>query len=317
MLPQYIQISEEIKEALSSQKGVVALESTIIAHGLPYPQNVETALEVERIIRNEGAVPATIAVIDGAICIGLTPAQIEAIGNPKQSQKILKLSRRDLPYAIAMQCTGATTVAATMICAALAKIAIFVTGGIGGVHRHGESTLDISADLHELAKTNVAVVCSGAKSILDIEKTLEVLETLGVPVIGYQTQDFPEFYCSKGAFLVDYRMDHVEEIAKMLNMKWQLGLKGGVVVANAIPQASALDNARVERFIADALLEAEKCEVRGKEITPFLLSAVSKKSEGETLQANLALIKNNAKLGAHLSKAFSIVQKENPTSGEI
>jgi len=296
-----LRISEEVKEAITEGRGVVALESTIISHGLPYPQNLETALAVEKIIRSKQVVPATIALLDGQICIGLSNSEIERLSTPDSQKEVLKVSRRDLAYAISTKRSGATTVAATMICAHLAGIRLFVTGGIGGVHREGESTLDISADLQELSKTDVTVICAGAKSILDIGRTLEVLETLGVPVVGYRTDSFPEFYCSGGKHGVDYRIDEAEDIAKLIQVKRSLGLTGGMVIAQPIPQQDAIDSHTMEHMVQSALEEAKQQNISGKKLTPYLLASIVKKSAGRSLHANISLIKNNAALGADIA----------------
>lgn len=304
-IDRYIVISDEVKEAQLAGQGIVALESTILSHGMPYPHNVETAFAVEQIIRESGAVPATIALINGMIRIGLKPEEIEQLGHVQNKKDVLKVSWKDLPYALAMKKLGSTTVAATMSCAELAQIPIFVTGGIGGVHRHGETTLDISNDLQALAQKNVAVICAGAKSILDIGRTLEVLETLGVPVIGYKTNYFPEFYCRGQKHLVDYRLDHFEEIVHLLKLKWALNLKGGVLIGNSIPEQEELDCQWMEQLLEEALQEAESQGIKGKFVTPFLLSALAKKTGGKSLKANIALIKHNAKLGAELAKSYA------------
>lgn len=266
-----LEYAEEVIEAKKNNKPIVALESTIISHGMPYPQNIQTAKEVEEIIRRAGAVPATIAIIEGKIKIGLSEEELEFLG---KSNQIEKASRRDLPYLLATKKNGATTVASTMICAQLAGIEVFVTGGIGGVHRGAEQTMDISADLQELAKTNVAVVCAGAKSILDLGLTLEYLETYGVPVVGYQTDVLPAFFTRTSPYQVNFRMDDINEIANMIRTKWKLDLTGGVVIANPIPEESALEEAFITGIIETALKEAKENEINGKEVTPFLLSRV-------------------------------------------
>lgn len=262
----YLDIKAEVKEALEEGKPVVALESTIISHGMPYPQNVETARETERIIRENGAVPATIAIIKGRIKIGLTDEELEYFGN---ASGIAKVSRRDLAYIVSQDLDGATTVAATMICAELAGIEVFVTGGIGGVHRGAENTFDISADLTELSKTNVAVICAGAKSILDIGLTLEYLETLGVPVIGFGTDEFPAFYTRKSGYKTNISMDKEKDIAKMLKAKWELNLQGGVVIGNPIPEDYSMDEEYIMKTIDLAILEADKLGVKGKMLHHF------------------------------------------------
>ncbi|SHG01421.1 pseudouridine-5'-phosphate glycosidase [Ornithinibacillus halophilus] len=294
----YIELSSEVQQAKEAGKPIVALESTIISHGMPYPQNVQTAREVEQIVRDNGAVPATIAIIDGKIKIGLTDDELEDFGNSKH---VAKASRRDLPYLLATKQKGATTVAATMICAELADIKIFVTGGIGGVHRGAETTMDISADLEELAKTNVAVVCAGAKSILDLGLTMEYLETKGVPVIGYQTETLPAFYTRSSEFDVNFRADDVETVASTLRAKWDLGLQGGAVIANPIPEENAMSEEVITNAIESALKEAEENGIKGKDTTPFLLAKVKELTEGKSLEANIALVKNNAVIGTQIA----------------
>ncbi|MFS0687969.1 pseudouridine-5'-phosphate glycosidase [Sporosarcina sp. 179-K 8C2 HS] len=301
-MKQYLSYSQEVQEAMAAGKPVVALESTIISHGMPYPQNVQTAREVEQIIRDNGAVPATIAIIDGMIKIGLSDDELEMFGN---SQGVAKASRRDLAYLIATKQLGATTVAATMICAALADIKIFVTGGIGGVHRGAETTMDISADLEELAQTDVAVICAGAKSILDLGLTLEYLETNGVPVVGYGTDVLPAFFTRESDFGLNIRADEPQTIADMLRVKWDLGLKGGAVIANPIPEADAMDKSFIDGIIEEALKEAEELHIAGKDVTPFMLGKVKDLTEGRSLDANIALVKNNAVVGAKIAVAFN------------
>jgi pseudouridylate synthase len=290
--------SEEVEKAMKENKPVVALESTIISHGMPYPQNVETAKEVEQLIRENGAVPATIAILDGKIKIGVNEEELEFLGTSKEIEKV---SRRDLPYVIAMKKHGATTVAATMICANMAGIKVFATGGIGGVHRGAEQTMDISADLQELARTNVAVVCAGAKSILDLGLTLEYLETNGVPVIGYGTDILPAFYSSTSPFKVNYRVDTPEEMAKLIATKWELGLNGGLVIANPIPKEDELEESYINSIIEEALKEAEEKQIAGKAVTPFLLDKIKTLTGGKSLEANIALVKNNAVLAAKIA----------------
>lgn len=292
----------EVKEALESGKPVVALESTIISHGMPYPENVKMAKEVEEVIRENGAVPATIALMNGRIKIGLTNEDLELLAT---SQNVRKTSRRDLAYVLSAKEIGATTVATTMICAELAGIAIFVTGGIGGVHRGAETTMDISADLEELSQTNVAVICAGAKSILDIGLTLEYLETKGVPVVGYGTDAFPAFYSATSQFTSNFRVDSPEQVADMLKMKWDLGLNGGAVIANPIPDESSLDEQEISAIIEKALQEANDNGIKGKDVTPFLLGKVKELTEGKSLEANIALVMNNAKIGAQIAKAYA------------
>lgn len=294
--------SEEVAKAMKENKPVVALESTIISHGMPYPQNVETAKEVEQLIRENGAAPATIAILDGKIKIGVNEGELEFLGTNKEIEKV---SRRDLPYVIAMKKHGATTVAATMICANMAGIKVFATGGIGGVHRGAERTMDISADLQELAHTNVAVVCAGAKSILDLGLTLEYLETNGVPVIGYGTDILPAFYSSTSPFKVNYRIDTPEEIAKLIATKWEIGLNGGLIIANPIPKEEELEESYINSIIEEALKEAEEKQIAGKVVTPFLLDKVKTLTGGKSLEANIALVKNNAALAAKIAASLS------------
>lgn len=295
----YINISPEVKEAIENKKPIVALESTIISHGMPYPENMITAIEVENIIRELGVTPATIGIIDGIIKIGLTKDELEYFS---QSKNIEKVSRRDFPHILSMKKNGATTVAGTMICADMVGIKVFVTGGIGGIHRGVEKSWDISADLTELMNTNVAVVCAGVKSILDISKTLEYLETSGVPVIGYKTDDFPAFYTSKSGFKVDFKYDNADDISKFLDIKWGMNLKGGVIIANPIPEIDSLDEILINNAIEEALKECDLNGIIGKNITPFLLSKIKSITDGKSLRANISLIKNNAKTGALIAK---------------
>lgn len=302
MLEKYLEINPEVKEAIESGKPVVALESTIISHGMPYPRNVETALNVEKIIRDNNAIPATIAILNGKLKVGLTEEEIEYLGKAKN---VIKTSRRDISFIIAKKSDGATTVASTMIIAALAGIKVFATGGIGGVHRGATQTFDISADLEELAHTNVAVVCAGAKSILDIGLTLEYLETHGVPVVGYQTEEMPAFYTRKSGFGVDYRVDSPEEIANALKAKWDLGLEGGMVVANPIEEQYQMDYDTITEAIEQALKEAEETGIKGKESTPFLLAKVKEITGGDSLESNIKLVYNNAMLGAKIAVELS------------
>lgn len=294
----FLSFSEEVVQAQETNQPIVALESTIIAHGMPYPDNITTAIEVEKIVREYGAVPATIAVMDGKIKIGLSEEELQLLATNDQ---IAKVSRRDLPYVVSSKKHGATTVAATMICAKLAGIELFVTGGIGGVHRQAETTMDISADLQELAHTSVAVVCAGAKSILDLGRTLEYLETHGVPVIGVKTDDFPAFYARSSGFPVDYRLDTPEEIARLIQTKWELGLQGGLVIANPVPVADSLEEKMMEKIIAEALDLAKEQKITGKSVTPFLLDQVKKLTGGDSLRTNIALVKHNARVGAEIA----------------
>lgn len=298
MLEKYLEINPEVAKALAEGRPVVALESTIISHGMPYPKNVETAMNVEKIIRDNGAIPATIAILKGKLKVGLTAEEIEYLGKAKD---VIKTSRRDIPFIVAKKADGATTVASTMIIAALARIKVFATGGIGGVHRGAENTFDISADLQELAHTNVAVICAGAKSILDIGLTLEYLETQGVPVVGFGTNELPAFYTTKSGFVVDYRVDSAAELAIALKAKWELGLNGGLVVANPIPEQYAMDYDTITNAIEAALKEAEEKGIKGKESTPFLLAKVKEITGGASLDSNIQLVYNNAKIGAQLA----------------
>lgn len=297
-----VSMSPVVKAALQNGQPVVALESTIISHGMPYPKNVETALRVEATVRESGAVPATIAVIGGQLRAGLSESEIEYLG--KKGTAVTKVSRRDLPVLVAHEGDGATTVAATMIIAALAGIRVFATGGIGGVHRGAERTMDISADLQELARTDVAVICAGAKSILDLRLTLEYLETMGVPVLGFQTDELPAFYTRTSGLPVDYRMETASEIAKALHTKWQLGLHGGAVIANPIPEAFAMPQEEMDRVIGQAIAEAEEQGIVGKALTPFLLSRIEQLTQGDSLEANIELVLNNARLAAAVSGAL-------------
>jgi pseudouridine-5'-phosphate glycosidase len=297
----FLQFSPEVQAARAAGKPVVALESTIISHGMPYPQNVQTAREVEQVIRDAGAVPATIAIIDGRICIGLASDQLELLG---QSKDAIKVSRRDLAYVLSSGKLGATTVAATMICAQLAGIEVFVTGGIGGVHRGAETSFDISADLQELAHTSVAVVCAGVKSILDIGLTLEYLETHGVPVVSVGQAAFPAFFTRDSGFKADFQLDTPEEQARFIRTKWQLGLGGGVVVSNPVPEAAAMQGGEIDAIIAQALREAGEQGVKGKLVTPFLLARIKELTGGRSLVTNIALVKHNALVGARLAVAL-------------
>ena len=300
-LGKWMDISEEIQNSIKGNGPVVALESTIISHGMPFPQNLETALEVERIIRKEGAIPATIAVVEGRIKIGLSNLELEQFSH---GSKTMKVSSRDLPLAISQKQDGGTTVAATMICARMAGISIFVTGGIGGVHRGSEKTMDISGDLMELARTNVAVVCAGIKSILDIPRTLEYLETQGVPVIGYRTDEFPAFYTTTSGYSVQSRINTAEEIARCMKVKWELGLEGGMVIANPVLREDAMDEEVIEEAITKSLKEASEKGIDGKAVTPFLLERISQLTDGESLKTNIALVCNNALVGAKIASAY-------------
>ncbi len=298
-----VTLSSEVRAALAEGRAVVALESTLIAHGLPYPQNIETALRLEEAVRRAGATPATCAVLGGRLRAGLNPSELEHIA--QKGPSMVKASRRDLGYLVGTGGDGATTVAATMIIAHLAGIRCFATGGIGGVHRGAPTSFDISADLQELGRTPVAVVCAGAKSILDIGLTLEYLETLGVPVIGYRTGDFPAFYARTSGFKVDYRVDDPSALAALLRAHWGIGLQSGVVVANPIPEAYALNAAEIENLIAQAIKDAERRQLRGKALTPFLLTRIEQLSGGNSLRANIELVCHNAEVAAHIAQAYA------------
>lgn len=305
MIAQYLDISPEVADALANNKAIVALESTIISHGMPYPKNAETALQVEQVIRDAGAVPATIAILNGRLKAGLSEAEIRELG--QKGHDVHKTSRRDIPFVIARQMDGATTVASTMIIAQLAGIRIFATGGIGGVHRGATTTMDISADLEELANTSVAVVCAGTKSILDLPLTLEYLETKGVPVVGYQTDEFPAFYTRESGLPVDFNAQSPTELAKALKAKWDLSLRGGMVIANPIPEESSMDPVYIDKMIAEALRQAEIEDVKGKAITPFLLAKIEQLTRGESLASNIDLVLNNARLAAAIAKEFTLL----------
>jgi pseudouridine-5'-phosphate glycosidase len=313
MLADYLDIRSEVAEAIRTGKPVVALESTIISHGMPYPRNAETALNVERIVRERGAIPATIAIVGGKLKVGLAPEEIETFG--KLGTAIHKASRRDIPFLVARQLNGATTVASTMIIAVLAGIRVFATGGIGGVHRGATETFDISADLQELAHTNVAVVCAGAKAILDIGLTLEYLESNGVPVIGYQTEEMPAFYTRESGFKVDYRVDSPAEVALALKCKWDLGLTGGVIIANPIPAEYAMDPEIISGAISRAIAESVDQGVKGKDITPFLLDRIQQMTGGDSLDSNIQLVYNNARLGAEIAVELARLAQPIATRG--
>ena len=302
----YLDVAPEVAEAIRAGKPVVALESTIISHGMPYPQNVETALNVERIIRENGAVPATIAIIGGRLKAGLTEAEIDYLG--KTGSGVAKASRRDLPVLVAKGMDGATTVTTTMMIAAMAGIRVFATGGIGGVHRGAEVTMDISADLEELAETPVMVICAGAKSILDLGLTLEYLETKGVTVIGYGTEELPAFYTRRSGFGVDYRLDTPEELAKAFHVKRELNLRGGMLVTNPIPEAYSMDKAVIDKAIDTALAEAKEQGIHGKAVTPFLLAKVKDLTGGDSLDSNIQLVYNNARLAAKTAAALAALE---------
>jgi pseudouridine-5'-phosphate glycosidase len=298
---QYLLFSPEVAHARSTGQPVVALESTIISHGMPYPQNVQTAREVEQVIRDAGAVPATIALIGGKICIGLSDAQLEQLGTASDA---VKVSRRDLAYVLSQGLLGATTVAATMICARMAGIDVFVTGGIGGVHRGAETSFDISADLQELARTDVAVVCAGVKSILDIGLTLEYLETHGVPVVSIGQPGFPAFFTRESGFKADFQLDAPQDQARFIRTKWDLGLHGGIVVSNPVPAESAMPKEEIDAITAHALREAGERGITGKAVTPFLLARIKELTGGRSLATNIALVKHNALAGAKLAVAL-------------
>ena len=302
MIENYLDINPEIRAALKQKLPIVALESTIISHGMPYPQNKETALQVEQIVKDNGAIPATIAIIDGKIKIGLNNDEIDYLA--KSGSKIVKASRRDIPYLLAQKIDGATTVASTMIAADIAGIRVFATGGIGGVHRGASQSFDISADLQELSNTNVAVVCAGIKAILDLGLTLEYLETFGVPVLGFKTIELPAFYTQKSGFQVNFKMNNTTEIAKLLKTKWDLNLKGGVLITNPIPKEKQLDFEIMNEAIEAAIIEEKELNIKGKESTPFLLGKVKELTGGLSLKANIELVYNNAKLAAQIAKEY-------------
>ena len=301
-LEEFLYISEEVKEALHEKKAVVALESTIISHGMPYPENVESALNSEKNIRENNAVPATIAIIKGRIKVGLNKEELEYMGSNKN---IAKSSRRDLPVMLALKKDGATTVTTTMIGASLAGIKVFATGGIGGVHRYAQETFDISADLQELSKTNVAVVCAGAKSILDIGLTIEYLETFGIPVLGYKTENFPAFYTRESGYKVDYKIDTTKDIANILNTKWSLGLEGGIVVCNPIPEEYEMDKDYINKIIDDTVKEAKDKNISGKDVTPYILAKLHSVTENKSLKANKELVYNNCRVAANIAYDYS------------
>ena len=299
----YLDISPEVQLALAENRPVVALESTIISHGMPYPQNVQTALQVEQTIRDNGATPATIAIIGGRLKAGLSKEEIEYLG--KEGRNVTKASRRDLPVLVAKKKDGATTVTTTMIIAAMAGIKVFATGGIGGVHRGATATMDISADLEELAQTPVMVICAGAKAILDLGLTLEYLETKGVSVIGYGTEELPAFYTRTSGLKVDYRIDTPEELAAAFRAKLDMGLKGGMLVTNPIPEEYSMDPVRINKAIDEALLEADAKGIKGKEVTPFLLARIKDITGGDSLASNIQLVLNNARLAARTAKCLA------------
>ena len=300
-----IRVNPEIKKALEEGRAVVALESTIISHGMPYPKNVQTALQVEEVIRSHGAIPATIGIIDGVAVVGMTPEEIEEFGKKKG---ILKVSRRDLPVVYAKKLWGATTVATTMIIANQAGIEVFVTGGIGGVHRGATETMDISADLQELAKTNVTVVCAGAKAILDLPLTLEYLETMGVPVLGYQTDELPAFYTSKSGLKVDYKVESATEMARIIKEKRDNNLVGGILLTNPIPEEYAMDKEVIDNAINEALRRMDEQGIKGKECTPFLLKTIVELTGGDSLESNIKLVLNNAAVGSEVAKEYAKIK---------
>ena len=302
----YLDIAADVQHALATGRAVVALESTIISHGMPYPQNVATALQVEQEVRRHGAVPATIAIVGGRLKAGLSREEIEQLG--RAGHAVTQVSRRDIPFIVASGGLGATTVAATMVVAAMAGIRIFATGGIGGVHRGAQESFDVSADLQELAQTPVAVVCAGAKSILDLRLTLEYLETHGVPVVGYQTDALPAFFTRDSAFKVDYRLDSAGEIAAVLKAKWGMGLQGGMVIANPIPEEFAMPREAIDQAIEQALQEAAQQGIAGKESTPFLLARVCEITGGDSLASNIQLVLNNARLASAIAVAYQSQQ---------
>lgn len=296
---QFLKVSEEVSQAIKEGKPVVALESTIISHGMPYPKNVETALNVEKIVRENGAVPATVCILGGKIVVGASRDEIEYLG--KTGTKVIKASRRDLPVLLSKKLDGATTVATTMIGASLAGIKVFATGGVGGVHRGAEVTMDISADLEELGRTNVMVVCAGCKSILDLKLTLEYLETKGVPVIGYGTEELPAFYTDRSGLKVDYRLDTPKEVADAFSCKLAIGVNGGMLVANPIPKQYAMDPDVINATIEQAVKDADTLGIKGKELTPYLLDHIQKLTGGKSLESNIRLVYNNAALAAQIA----------------
>jgi pseudouridine-5'-phosphate glycosidase len=303
---QFLEITPEIKEALANNMPVVALESTIISHGMPYPDNVKMAKKVESIIRSEGAIPATIAIMDGKIKIGLSDADLESLA---KSSNVIKVSRRDLAAVVSTKSMGATTVASTMMCAEMANIKFFVTGGIGGIHRGYETSLDVSADLEELSLTNVTVVCAGAKAILDLPRTMEFLETKGVSVVGYQTKVLPAFYTRESDIELRHYVDTAKDLASIIYTKDQLNLKGGLLVANPIPVEDSLDSEYMNKIIEKAVKQSVKDNVKGKDVTPYLLKKIVEETDGKSLDANLALVYNNAKVGAKIAKAYFEISK--------
>lgn len=299
-MTKYLSINLEVSEAIKNKTPIVALESTIISHGMPYPQNVHTALQAEQIVRDNGATPATIAIINGYLKIGLTNKEIDYLG--KKGAGVLKTSSRDIPYVVSKKLDGATTVSATAFIASLAGIRVFATGGIGGVHRGAEKSFDISADLEELAKTNIAVVCAGAKSILDLGLTLEYLETKEIEVIGYQTDFLPAFYTSKSEFPVNHRLDTSLEIAQLMQAKWDMGLRGGILVANPIPSEYEMDPLVIDKAIKEAIVEMDNLQIKGNKTTPYLLAKIKEITGGDSLDSNIQLVYNNCKLASEIAK---------------
>ena len=299
----HLDIAADVSAALDNGQPVVALESTIICHGMPYPKNVDTALAVEQTVRRQGAVPATIAILEGRLKVGLTTCDINYLG--KNAQGVIKCSRRDLPFAVAASMDGACTVAATMIIASMAGIRVFATGGIGGVHRGVTETMDVSADLEELARTNVAVVCAGIKSVLDIGRTLEYLETAGVPVASYQADALPAFYSRDSGFSPDYRFDTPAQVAAAMHAKWDMGLQGGMVIAVPVPAEHAIAADDIDAVISDALVDMRKSGISGKDATPYLLAEIAERTGGRSLEANIQLVLNNAQLAAQIAAEFA------------
>jgi len=311
----YLNIATSVRDALERGEPVVALESTIITHGMPWPQNLETAINVEEAVCSEGATPATIAIIGGMLKVGLSRQELSMLADG--SLRPVKASRRDIPYLIAQRKNGATTVAATMIIAHMAGIRLFATGGIGGVHHGAEKTWDVSADLEELAKTDVAVICAGAKAILDLPKTMEYLETKGVPVIGYRTDELPAFYTSHSGISVSLRAESPSEIAAILNAKWDAGLQGGVVIANPIPPQFAMEKSVIDAAIGQAIAESEEKGIKGAALTPFLLARIAEITGGDSLEANIALVLNNVRLAAKIALSYTALQNENKDKVDV
>ncbi|MDA0680760.1 MAG: pseudouridine-5'-phosphate glycosidase [Proteobacteria bacterium] len=306
----YLEVHRDVRDALDEGRAVVALESTIICHGMPYPRNVDTAKRVESIVRANGAVPATIAILDGQLKVGLEDSEIEYLG--RNSRQVTKASRRDLPIIVSRRGNGATTVAATMTVATMAGIRVMATGGIGGVHRGVEQSMDVSADLDALSRTNIAVVCAGIKSVLDIGRTLECLETAGVPVLGYRTDTVPAFYSSSSGFPVDYRMDEAHAIAAALRCKFDLGINGAILVTNPVPDEHALNGKEIDQLIDEAITEMNKLGITGKATTPFLLARIAERTNGRSLDTNIELVLNNAKLAANIALEYSrLVTRDN------